>query len=129
MLMPFIQNTGVHISYKGKIYGNNTDFFINDVGRTTSGNALQCVSGKEHCCFTPPYRYGQWHFPNRTRVYIEYYNTTIYRSRTDNGTVNLNRRNSSNASIMSLTGQYCCHVPDAKSIIQTLCANIGKCVS
>ena len=46
----------------------------------------------------------------------------FYRNRGfDDGTVNLNR----NSGVMMPTGLFCCEVPDATDIVQTVCAEIG----
>ena len=46
----------------------------------------------------------------------------FYRNRRDNGEVSLNRP----SGVMSPTGQFCCQVPDAVNVTQTLCVTIGK---
>ena len=73
-----------------------------------------------------PDRFGQWYFPDGAQIPRESDATVFYRNRGDDGTVNLNRVNSN---IMSPTGQYCCQVPDANTVTQTLYAYIGKCIS
>ena len=108
--------------FKGKIYSNNSFFFISEIGRLDSNSALQCVSGKEFCCRYLDDRIGEWYFPHGEQVPIEYHATTFYRNRANNGTVNLNRFDN----VVSPIGQYCCHVPNATDILQTLCANTGK---
>ena len=110
--------------FKGKIYGNNSLFFINEIGRTISSSALQCVTDKGNCYWLKGVYYiGEWYFPNGSRVLRQSDSTEFYRNRDNNGTVNLNRV--SNA-IISPTGQYCCHVPDNTTVNQILCAYIGK---
>ena len=48
---------------------------------------------------------------------------SFYRNRGfDDGTVNLNRL----SGVMMPTGLFCCEVPDARDIMQTVCANIGE---
>lgn len=124
---------GVRLLFKGKIYGNNSLFFINEIGRTESDfllgylpegydSPLQCVTDKENCC--RQYRIGEWYFPNGTQVPKEYHATVIYRNRDYSGNVNLNRI--INTDIMPPSGQYCCEVPDSTTMNQTLCAYIGK---
>ena len=117
--------SGVRLLFKGKIYGNNSLFFINEIGRTNSSCALQCVTDQGICCRQYYYMYiGEWYFPDGSIVPREDSATDFYRNRANNpGTVNLNRV--SNA-IISPTGQYCCHVPDNTTINQILCAYIGK---
>ena len=119
--------SGVRLLFKGKIYGNNSLFLINEIGRTNSHCALQCVTDQGICCRqrSKYYRYiGEWYFPDGSIVPREDMGTDFYRNRANNpGTVNLNRV--SNA-IISPTGQYCCHVPDNATVNQILCAYIGK---
>ena len=125
LLYQFNFLSGVRLLLKGKIYGNNSLFFINEIGRTNSSCALQCVTDQGICCRQYYMNYiGEWYFPNGSRVLIENNATDFYRNRDNNpGTVNLNRV--SNA-IISPTGQYCCHVPDNTTVNQILCAYIGK---
>ena len=51
--------------------------------------------------------------------------TSFYRNRGSNGTVNLNHLHSR---VLSPSGSFCCVVPDAVDVNQTLCASIGKSV-
>ena len=79
------------------------------------------------CCAVA--RIGEWTFPNGTRVpvlgTVEAGNraTAFYRNRGDDGTVNLNRVSDD---VMMPTGLFCCIVPDATEVDQTICANIGE---
>ena len=52
--------------------------------------------------------------------------TTFYRTRGDDGTVNLNRLNTN---VFTPTGLFCCEVPNAIGAMQRLCANIGELIS
>ena len=67
--------SGVRLLFKGKIYGNNSRFFINEIGRSNSNSALQCVMDKRKCCRR--YRFGEWYFPNGVQVPIEGYATVL----------------------------------------------------
>ena len=49
---------------------------------------------------------------------------SFYRNRGDDGTVNLNQVDDS---VMMPTGQFCCIIPDATEVYQTVCASIGEC--
>ena len=51
------------------------------------------------------------------------YGSTYYRTRGDDGSINLNRRNDS---ALIETGLFCCMVSDAMANYQTLCTNIGE---
>lgn len=112
----------MHLLFKGKTYGNNSFFFISEIGRSNSNSAIQCMTNKEICCRKD--KTGEWYFPDRSLVPKEYLASVFYRNRDDNGAVNLNRFDN----IMTPTGRYCCQVPDANNIHQTLYVNIGKCI-
>ena len=75
------------------------------------------------CCRNPTV--GEWHFPNGGAVEIEIGATTFYRNRgaAGTGTVNLNRVDDN---VLMPTGLFCCLVPDATGVDQTVCANIGE---
>ena len=107
---------------KGTIYQNNSLFFLSELGRSESDNALQCVTDKVECCKGPPNWFGEWYFPNGSWIPIEYYGRVFYRNRGYDGTVNLNYR--ATHQDVPPTGHYCCRVPNAADVYQTLCANI-----
>ena len=116
---------GVYLSLKGvKYYTNNSFIVITEIGQTDEyqNNALQCISDRKPCCQIPPNRFGEWYFPDKTRVPVPGAATSYYRLRGE-GTVNLNRPTSD---ITHPTGEFCCVVPDATDAIQTLCINISK---
>lgn len=123
---------------------NNSVIFINEIGESMydymycnsyysyydhdhyyddrkTKNGLQCVTDRKPCC-RAPYKAGQWFFPNGTKVPGRDYSIGFHKNRGYDGTVNLNRPNTT---IMSPTGLFCCTIPDAQGINQTLCANIG----
>ena len=67
---------------------------------------------------------GEWYFPNDYgQIPIMSTATSFYRNREDSGEVNLFRLNSD---VMEPTGEFCCVVPDATGLVQTVCANIGE---
>jgi hypothetical protein len=76
------------------------------------------------CCATPPNRQGEWLFPDGVTTVPGPIQspTTFYRTRGDDGTVNLNRLNTN---VMMPTGQFCCRVLDAADTEQTVCVDIG----
>ena len=121
----FLLYSGVYLSLKGvKYYTNNSIVTITEIGRTDAyqNYALQCVTDRKPCCGFGS-RFGEWYFPNRTRVPIPSYGALYYRLRGDDGTVNLNRLTSD---VTHPTGQFCCVVPDATDAYQTCCINISK---
>ena len=131
---------GVYLSLRGILYANNSVISITEIGETdtsisppqNSNNGLQCITDRMPCCRSAINRAGHWFYPNGTWVegyyVIVFYNNVaaMYRNRgQDDGTVNLNRVNST---VIPPTGLYCCVVPDATSIEQILCANLGKLI-
>ena len=118
---------GVYLSLKGVVYPNNSVILITEIEQTTSNNGLQCITDKRPCCATPPNRDGEWFFPDGGVVPVigkePNRATTFYRSRGDDGTVNLNRVNSD---VMMPTGRFCCVVPDNTSTDVTVCVQIGE---
>ena len=75
------------------------------------------------CCAAIEGRAGEWFFPNWNTVPNLGGATTFYRTRGDDGTVNLNRLNTN---VLMPTGVFCCEVPDATGVMQSVCANIGE---
>ena len=78
-------------------------------------------------CCRHQYVAGEWFFPNG--LMVKMMGSSFIRNRgrdggTSDGTVNLNRLGDA----MFPTGLFCCVVPDATDITQTLCARIGECV-
>ena len=114
---------------KGKVYANNSIIPIAEIGETDTSagtiqnNGLQCITDKMPCCMGTSL--GEWiyHDTNR-KVPVQDIATNFYVDRgLNNGAVNLNHLNNN---ITSLTGLFCCMVPDADDNIQTLCVDIGK---
>ena len=103
------------------MYAKNSVLFVTEIGQ--SNNGLQCVTDHMQCCQNLPYRAGEWIYPNGTRVLSQYYGLEFYRIRDNNGSVILNRVNSTT---MSLSGRFCCMLPDARGFEQALCANIRE---
>ena len=48
----------------------------------------------------------------------------FYRSRTDNQTIYLNRRNN----VQTPTGAFCCKLPDNNDMNHTLCVTLGEVI-
>ena len=117
-----LHNTGVYLSLKGVVYSNNSVILITEIEQTntTSNNGLQCITDRRPCCRVA--RLGEWFFPDGGMVaQISDSQTTFYRNRGDDGTVNLNRLNND---VMMPTGKFCCVVPDATGVSQWRCAVI-----
>ena len=85
---------GVYLSLKGVVYTNNSVIPITEIGETntTSNTGLQCITDRRPCCAAIRTRAGEWYFPNGTIVpSIVGGSITFYRTRGDDGTVDLNR--------------------------------------
>ena len=127
-------DAGVYLSLKRVVYPNNSHILITEIGQTdnsvspppNSNNGLQCITDRMPCCSSEPNRFGQWFFPNGGKVPTigtgVAMATTFYRTRRDDGRVNLNRLNDD---VMMPTGRFCCVVPDVTSTNVTVCAIIG----
>lgn len=122
---------GLYLLLKSKVYANNSVVFRSDIGEVYWGhyqnNALQCITDLKPCCQSWS-RYGHWFYPNKTMIgpyrYTYYYGASFYRNRGWDGNVSLNHVNDP-MRLNDLTGTFCCVVPDANWIYQTLCANLG----
>ena len=116
-------HAGVYLSLKGVVYANNSIITVTEIG-SGSDNSVKYITDKTPCCASFPFRFGWWYFPDRSEVPQEGDATSFYRGRSNAGTVYLNRLNSD---ITHPVGEFCCVVPDATNVNQTLCINISKC--
>ena len=112
-------NTGVNLLWQGVQYPNNSILNIEAIGE--GEHALICQTDKRSCCGTPPYRSGEWYYPNGNAVPIQDAGATFYRDRSDEGTVQLNQRN--HIADYSI-GSFCCVLPDASDRSHTLCIGL-----
>ena len=99
---------------------NNSVILISDVAENE--HAIKCVTEKRPCCMTE--KLGEWYYPNGTMVpkRVDFW-WMFYRTRDNNGVVNLNRASENNA-----TGTYCCEVPDKNcdGLNHKLCVELGR---
>ena len=102
------------------VYANNSLVTVTEIGE--GDDSMKCITDRKPCCGTQPFRVGEWYFPNGSRVPIPGDGTSFYRLRSDDGYVYLNHRN---FDIARPTGLFCCVVPDATDVSQTLCVNIS----
>ena len=118
----YLNSSGVYLALRSSHINNNSNINIRNIGQTSNNpnDALQCVTDNLRCCRQNP-RLGEWYLPSGALVQGTASITAFYRSRGDNGEVSLNRP----SSVESPTGLFCCEVPDATNINQTLCVNIG----
>ena len=104
----------VGLLFRGNIVQNNSVVTIEEIGENE--NALICRTTLRPCCNTLPNRYGEWYYPNGTIVPTSGAGYDYYRSRGDDGTVRLNRRNSA----ASPSAVFYCQLPDSNGNTQTL---------
>ena len=118
---------GVWLSLDGQLVPNNSAVELRDIYKTLDGSSahtLMCVTPKRPCCRSPPYRYGEWFYPNGSTVSIDKSGNNFFRDRGDDGTVRLHRRGV--ASLSAAIGQYCCEIPNANNITHQLCVHFSK---
>ena len=123
---------GVYLSLKQMLYYTNAIIPITDIGETNTptvsaeNNAIQCITDKPFCCED---NIGEWYYPSEERVKAfdpSSNDSMFYLNRGPNdGTVNLNHRKS-NINLTSLTGEFCCVIPDATNFNRKICAIMGK---
>ena len=105
----------VWFSLNGTTYQNNSCVTLEDIGE--GDDALLCRTNLTACC-RPPYTEngsasGNWFFPNGTTIPSLDSHWEFYRKR-GNMTVLLNRRRG------GVEGIYCCVIPDAMNITQSI---------
>ena len=115
---------GIYLVLKGYFTANNSQINIRSIGLSPN-SSLQCITDRNPCCSSQDPQLGEWYLPNGELVQGANSITALYRSRGDNGEVSLNRPNA----VFSPTGQFCCQVPNAANINQTLCVIIGRVFS
>ena len=99
---------------------NNSVVVITDIGdaRGDSTSPLICTTTFSPCCATLPNRYGEWYYPDGTKVPNSDAGQGFYRGRGDDGTVRLNRRNNA---LSPPLGTFYCELPlDSPSNLQRL---------
>ena len=121
---------GVWLSLDNQLVPNNSAVELRKVyetqGNYRRAHTLLCVTPKRPCCKTPPYRFGEWFYPNGSAVSIDNSGNSFYRDREDDGTVRLHRRGV--ASLSAAMGQYCCEIPNANDTTHRLCVHFSKLI-
>ena len=107
----------MYFELKGKVYNNNSFVSITDIGE--DDKALLCKTDKVECCGTRPNRFGEFYYPDGSRVPIKRENDRFYRNR-DEQQIRLNRRVGS----VSPTGLYRCEIPDSNNVMLKVFINI-----
>ena len=86
---------------------------VSDIGE--GGGALLCKTDLVECCRSPPNRFGEFYYPNGTKVPIMALGDAFYRNR-GLQEVRLNRR----AGTTSPTGSFRCEVLDATRFVHSI---------
>ena len=117
------ESVAVHAFLRGRVYSNNSDILITDIGE--GENALLCLTSLIQCCCvsdTPSISgeeaLGRWLYPNGSTIGEMSKGEDFY---TDRGSsvVRLNRRNN----VTSPSGQFCCEIPDTFFTETSICIN------
>lgn len=108
----------MYFELEGERYDNNSVVSIHAIGE--GSNALLCKTNKQDCCGTVPNRFGEFYYPNGTRVSIYISGDGFYRNR-GNQVIRLNRRDG----VSSPAGRYSCGVPDASGVTQKIFINVS----
>ena len=109
----------VRFSLNGTVYQNNSLVTLEDIGE--GDDALLCMTDQPACCRPPYTTWGNWFFPNGTRVsaYVTYIQPVLYiqwgfyRTR-GHMVVRLNHGRGGE------DGIYRCEIPDAMNVTQTI---------
>ena len=120
-----VNGTGIGLRLRGKLYGNDSNILITNIGEGDEG-ALLCFTDLVQCCrkehtSDKSRAFGKWLYPNGSDVGIYDDAEEFYRNRGPSR-VRLNRRNDTTSPV----GSFCCEVPDAMYANITLCVNIGE---
>ena len=112
--------SGVFISSGSSIINTNSNIFITDIGEGDCG-ALLCYTDLNECCQNSDTTttLGQWFYPNGSDVGTWSSEQDFYVDRGPS-VVRLNRRTDAS----SITGLFCCEVPDATSTKTRICTNV-----
>ena len=106
----------VWFSLNGITYRNNSNVILENIGE--GDDALLCITNQTACC-VPPYTsgngsvFGNWFFPNGTRVPSGGAQWDFYRTRSQM-VVALHRRRG------GVEGIYRCEIPVARNVTQTI---------
>ena len=65
--------------------------------------------------------FGQWYYPDGLMVPNDAAGQDFYRTRGNNQTIYLNRKNDA----QTPTGSFCCELPDNVDVTHTLCVSLG----
>ena len=122
------------VPFKPDIYPNGSRVFcLEDIGELPStssapysstelGNVLVCRTDRRPCCANKTNRFGEWTH-NNTNVGTRGKKEDYFRTRDDVQQIHLSLR--AMYSGTRRTGEFCCVFPDASSVTQMQCVEIG----
>ena len=116
---PYVNVIGVYFEFNGTVHLNNSAIPLLGIGE--GDHALQCKTNKEECCKTLPNRFGDFYYPDGTKVSNFNSENGLYRNRGQK-VINLNRR----VGFILPTGKYRCEIPDADNVKQSIFINLTE---
>ena len=115
---------GVYLYLNGRVVANSSQTAITDIGEGDR-DGLLCFTDLAQCCgdaeTVDGVARGDWTFPNGSLVSSVVNGSGVYVDRGP-GVVRLNILGSGG----SPPGLFCCVIPDASLIMQTICTDIGE---
>ena len=99
---------------------STTDIVYENTDDGEEASSLVCHTDRPDCCQTNGVE-GEWYLPGGSPA-SDGKNFVVTRS--DDGTIDLNYENDDVMSPWPI-GLFCCTVPDAVNVIQTVCIDIG----
>ena len=115
---------GVWFSLRGTTYQNNSLVNLEDIGE--GDDALLCATDQTACCRSDytigGVVYGNWFFPNGTKVPSSGYRRDLHRTR-GRMVLLLHRRRG------GVEGIYSCVIPDATNVTQTIYIGVYSAVA
>ena len=122
-----LDSVGVYISLRGKIYSNNSNILVTDIGERGNGSLL-CFTDLFQCCkkdqTSNDTALGEWYYPNGLAVGVLNGSAVGFYKNGDCSRVRLHRRKN----VTSPIGYYCCEVPDATLTHVRICVYLGELI-
>ena len=112
----------MYIRLRGKLYSNDSNILVSEIGERDNGQPLLCFTDLIQCCKSNDKKaLGEWFYPNGSVVGLINTNEEFYKNRGPSR-VRLHRREN----VTSPIGHFCCQIPDATLTNITVCVNIGE---
>ncbi len=137
-------HTGVSIRFMGQeLTPGISQVCLSDIGEqpqqanpmagvpdTVEGPALVCVTDNPNCCRAVDHpgtvQVGQWTVNGFTAPGMNAEPLARVYSNRGTGLVRINYRPNVEGTAMSVTGRYCCTIPDMSGVMQTLCVEVNS---